>query len=356
MKIKLKELNPNPFKKEINKGHLDKEQIIRIKSNIKELGLMGSIPVFKKENKYFLIAGHHRVQALKEVYGNNFEVEIVIHNYNEEQILRGMIIENLTQRNNDFREINENLVLIRNYLKRDLACSNNEQAKRKDIKGVQDLGSIRHVASWLNKNGEVMSIGEISNHLKIYDNLDKELYDKIEKTHKGNADKRTDGETISFVQAEMISRFKDKKEQKIISKVLLNSREQRVRNQGKLLTMYKESNEEVKKALRDGKIDLEDIPTEKFKSEMGHVNLDREKIYLEHHIDLRQNLSKVFSEKMFLKNSPSSELEITYHYLLNWIRHDLIPFMREVEKEYKLKMEGKKENIKFYDLTERGKN
>jgi ParB-like chromosome segregation protein Spo0J len=65
MKIKLCDINSNPFKKDINKGKLNEETIKKIQSNVKELGLMGSLPVFKKENKYYLIAGHHRVEALK---------------------------------------------------------------------------------------------------------------------------------------------------------------------------------------------------------------------------------------------------------------------------------------------------
>jgi len=153
MKLKISELHSNPHKKEINKGHLDKEQVARIKSNIKELGLMGSMPVVIRNGKYHLISGHHRLQALKEVYGKDFQVEIIKHNYNDEQLMRGMIIENLTQRTDDFREINENLVMIRSYLKKN-DCSNSEQSSKKlDTKGrenrQQEAGSIRHIADWL---------------------------------------------------------------------------------------------------------------------------------------------------------------------------------------------------------------
>ena len=112
MKIKLKHLNPNPYKKKINRGMLSQDQVNKIKSNIKELGLMGSIPVSKKNNKYFIVNGHHRTEALKQVYGNNFEVECTEHRYNEEQMLRGMVIENLTQRAGDFREETGNLVIL----------------------------------------------------------------------------------------------------------------------------------------------------------------------------------------------------------------------------------------------------
>ena len=52
MKLRLKDLHPNPFKKEIDGGKLDKEQVAIMKSSIKELGLMGTLPVVKIKNKY----------------------------------------------------------------------------------------------------------------------------------------------------------------------------------------------------------------------------------------------------------------------------------------------------------------
>ena len=116
VKIKIKELNPNPFKKEINKGKLNKEIIEKIKSNVKELGLMGSIPIFKKDEKYYIIAGHHRIQALKETFGNNYGVECTIHNYTDENILRGMVVENLSQRTDELIEVTENLAAVRKFL------------------------------------------------------------------------------------------------------------------------------------------------------------------------------------------------------------------------------------------------
>ena len=116
MKLKLKEIKSNPFKKNINGGKLDEESIKKIQSNIKELGLMGSLPVFKKDNQYFLIAGHHRVEALKRTFGKEHEISVDIKDYSEDQILRGMVVENLTQRNNEHTEERANIVAIRDYL------------------------------------------------------------------------------------------------------------------------------------------------------------------------------------------------------------------------------------------------
>ena len=153
MKLKIKELNPNPFKKEINKGRFNKEIIQKIKANIKELGLMGSLPIFKKDNKYYLVAGHHRVEALREVFGSDYEIEVTLHNYSEENVLRGMIVENLTQRADELMEVTDNLNAIRKYLKD--KCSTGEQlSKPKDSLGrtqarIQESGSCRDVSKVL---------------------------------------------------------------------------------------------------------------------------------------------------------------------------------------------------------------
>jgi hypothetical protein len=175
MKVKISELNSNPFKKDINKGKLKEQTIKKIQANIKELGLMGSIPVFKKDGKYFLIAGHHRIEALKRSFGKNYAVEVTLHNYSDENVLRGMVVENITQRQDEPFEVSENLALIRKYLR---SCSSTEQhlktqGKRADLE--YGGGTIREISDWLNTNGEVMSIGKISEYLKVYDNLDRSL-------------------------------------------------------------------------------------------------------------------------------------------------------------------------------------
>jgi len=86
-----------------------------------------------------------------------------------------MIIENLTQRANEFKEEVENLTVIRNYLKKLSVQRVNEKSTGGRPKGTMENGSIRDIISWLNKNGEVMSLGKISSLLSINDNLSPEL-------------------------------------------------------------------------------------------------------------------------------------------------------------------------------------
>ena len=54
--------------------------------------------------------------SLKEVYGKDYSVEVTINNYNEEQVAKGMIIENLTQRTGDYRELSDNVIFAKDFL------------------------------------------------------------------------------------------------------------------------------------------------------------------------------------------------------------------------------------------------
>lgn len=263
MKLKLKDINPNPFKKHINKGKLSEDTISKIISNMKELGLMGALPIFKRKEKYYLIAGHHRVEALKRVFGKDFQVEVTVHNYNDDQVMRGMVVENLTQRDSDLRETAENLAAIRDYLQKG---SDSEHFKNKHTgkggRGNEESGSIRHIHEWLHsaRKNEIIPIGRISECLQVFDKLSPELIDQVKKTQASSAVERD--EALQETQAVYLARFDDHAEQKALAKALKVSREQRVRDQGKLITQYKEAkkaNPEVAKEVLAGKRDLADV-------------------------------------------------------------------------------------------------
>jgi len=284
MKLKISQLKPNPFKKQISKGELNKEQVDKIKANIEELGFFSALPIFKKGDNYHLVAGHHRLQALKEVYGKDYEVEVIVNNYNEDQVFKGMVIENITQRTNDFMELNENIVAIENYLnnhKDVLLIIRNERFEKdydRKIKEGQTLRDSRKVyieanlkrvegkksspsdvSFWIDKSSEeVLSHDVINNNLNIFHKLDPELRKGIEKKHDKTFLERAD-ETPNYSQAVYLSGIEGYEEQNKLKKALNKSREQRVRDQGKLVTQYKNAPEEVKEQIKKGFIDLADI-------------------------------------------------------------------------------------------------
>ena len=224
MKLKLSELNPNPFKKQIDEGKLDEETINKIMANLNELGLMGSLPIVQIGKKYHLVNGHHRLEALKRKFGNGYQVNVELHNYDEDQLLRGMVVENLTQRSNEFHQELDNLLAIRNHLQN---CPLSGQYSGKGGRGCKDDGSIRDVANWLDKGtGDVMKRSKIGDILKIADNLDEELLDDVKKQSHATGEKDENDETIGVKVATAIASFTDKQEQKDLAKSIKNSREQ----------------------------------------------------------------------------------------------------------------------------------
>lgn len=267
MKIKLRNIKPNPYKKNISKGELNREQIDKIKSNISELGFFGSLPVFKKGDSYHLVSGHHRLQSLKEIYGKDYEVEAVVHDYNEDQIFRGMVVENITQRTNDFMELNENVVAIENYLNNHpevlSKLRESRNLKSNYMKGdeQENKATSNDISYWIDRNTEdVISHDVITQNLNIYHKLDPKLREGVNKKHDKSAEERGD-ESLNYTQAYILSSV-PREEQHDLSKALQNSREQRVREQGKLVSKYKQAPEEVKKQIKKDAIDIADIDVE----------------------------------------------------------------------------------------------
>ena len=283
MKIKISKLNPNPFKKEINKGKLSDEQVKKLMSNLDKLKLMGALPVVKRESKFYLVAGHHRVEALKRKFGENYEIEVTIHNYNDDELFRGMIIENLSQRRGEFQETKSNIVACRNHLK-------NFPEILKELRGDSPRGSSKHttlpdevtandISEWIDKQTEkVLSKDEILDFLNINDKLDEDLQKVIELKHDKTKEERDNPDTINKSQAVILARIDDKKEQKDLAEALKNSQEQRVREQGKLVSAYKDATEEVKEKVRGGELDIADIPIENLKDNLKkRIEEDKEK-------------------------------------------------------------------------------
>lgn len=263
MKLKLNQLKPNPFKKNINGGKLDEDTIKKIKSNIKELGLMGSLPVFKKDNQYFLIAGHHRVEALKRTFGKEHEISVDIKDYSEDQILRGMVIENLTQQDNEHKEERANIVTIRDYLNKHKDVLEGLRSARQPSKFSNinsfDKACASDISFWIDKgNGDVISHDKVTNLININDNLSPDLLGLVEKKKTKNKDEKS----ITVMEAVELSKIPDKKEQKEVLKAIKEVDEGRPYQ---LVSKYRSASDEVKEKVRSGEISLSEVDIESFK-------------------------------------------------------------------------------------------
>lgn len=257
MKLKIKEIKENEFKNKINKGKLNEEQIEKIQSNIKELGLMGSLPVYKKDGQYRLIGGHHRLEALKRQFGENYEIEVIVHNYNNDQVLRGMVVENLSQRIDDFKEELSNVLLIRDYLrKNNLAVHLVDTHNNPRPQNNPEAGSVRNIYEWLNQQGkEVMKKSKIANLIAIDEKLSPEIKEKIQK-FKGNENQN---EGVSIKVATALASIEDKQEQKEVLELIKDSEETLGWKQQEIIRSYRDADEETKELVKSGEIKIDDV-------------------------------------------------------------------------------------------------
>ena len=97
MKVKLKELKPNPFKKYINGGVLNPQKIDLLKESIKQDGFWDNVICRKNGNGYEIAYGHHRLEAAKQVLGGNHEIDIPVKELTDEMMVRILGNENCMQ-------------------------------------------------------------------------------------------------------------------------------------------------------------------------------------------------------------------------------------------------------------------
>jgi hypothetical protein len=148
--------------------------------------------------------------------------------------------------------------------------------------------------------------------------------DKVEKTHNKSQSERDDKDVLNYSQAVILSKIDNPQEQKELAKVLKNSKEQRVREQEKLMVKYKEAPEKVKAKVRKGDIDLDDVEDESYveKLKENHkgekstfipsfrerlCELDNQLIRLEQSVD---SFDTIFNSKEFMEQY--LELDVKY--------------------------------------------
>lgn len=92
MKIAVKDLEPNPYRKEKNYPY-DRAKVEALKTSIKEKTFWDNILVRKRGNKYQLAYGHHRWVALKEL--GIKEIDIPVRDIDDATMVKIMAEENL---------------------------------------------------------------------------------------------------------------------------------------------------------------------------------------------------------------------------------------------------------------------
>ena len=92
--IEIDQISPNPFQPRKN---FDQETLDELANSIKEFGLIQPIIVFKKNNKFILIAGERRLRAVKAL--GKKEILAFIADIDENKLRELALIENIQREN-----------------------------------------------------------------------------------------------------------------------------------------------------------------------------------------------------------------------------------------------------------------
>jgi len=263
IQIEVNKIKPNPFKKEIGKGKLNEEQIQKLIEGYKQTTFHENLLARKnKKGEVELVYGHHRLEAVKRVYGKTHKISINIVDFNDEQMIIDLCRENLTQRWNEFRQEMDTVLLIRKYLEQKF-CKGGLQKVKTGGRPKEPADS-RTIAKFLSAEGKTISHSKVADLLRMNENLDKKILEKVQKFR--GAEGQEEG--VSIKQAEALSKIKDKKEQKDVLKAMKRSDEKLGWKQGQAITEYLKASDKTKEELRKGELELEDIKIENFKDEL----------------------------------------------------------------------------------------
>ena len=114
MKIKVKELKPNPFR-HLESYPIDRLKVERLSKSIKKTGFWDNIIARRNNGEIQIAYGHHRLEALKKA--GEKEIDIPIKQLDDETMIRIMADENDDIYAMTPAILNETIKTVRDYLK-----------------------------------------------------------------------------------------------------------------------------------------------------------------------------------------------------------------------------------------------
>lgn len=117
MKIKVKNLLPNPFRN-IDAYPIDREKIRQLRNSIRETSFWDNILArpAPKNGKFEIAYGHHRLVAIEEELGDDIVIDIPVRDLSDEDMLRIMANENMQEWATDWRIIVETVKQAKRFL------------------------------------------------------------------------------------------------------------------------------------------------------------------------------------------------------------------------------------------------
>ncbi len=99
MKFPVSKIRPNPFR-DLDFNGFDPHTITGLMASIEDTGFWANVTGRVADDGVEIAYGHHRIEAIKRLYGDDYELEIAIADLDDRQMLKMMIAENINQRGN----------------------------------------------------------------------------------------------------------------------------------------------------------------------------------------------------------------------------------------------------------------
>ena len=117
MKVKVKDLLPNPFR-DMENYPIDQEKVEYLINSIDETGFWDNILARKKDDKFEIAYGHHRLVALQKIFQPDDEVDIPVKKISDETMIKIMANENNDLWGTNIKIIDETVRVVRQYIER----------------------------------------------------------------------------------------------------------------------------------------------------------------------------------------------------------------------------------------------
>lgn len=132
MKVKVKDLKPNPFR-HLDSYPIDMDKVAQLSKSIKKTGFWDNILARKKDGEIQIAYGHHRLEALKK--SGETEVDIPVKVLDDDTMIRIMADENDDVYAMTPAVLNETVKTVRDYLH---LAGNTADTRNKIVAFLQD--------------------------------------------------------------------------------------------------------------------------------------------------------------------------------------------------------------------------
>ena len=115
MKVKIKDLYPNPYR-DMDNYPINREKVETLKASIKQTGFWDNIVARNMDGKIQIAYGHHRLTALREALPWDTEVDIPIKDLPDSVMIQIMANENMEEYRTGPAIIDETVRVAKKYL------------------------------------------------------------------------------------------------------------------------------------------------------------------------------------------------------------------------------------------------